>query len=382
MRVLFVDDDPAVLNTICGQLQRGYVVHVALNGRDALQLLGENPDIAVVVSDLRLPDMGGPELLALVRQRFPHCVRMILTGKADIDAAIAAINEGNIFRFLTKPCGAECLRKALDAAFEQFQLTSSRRELLEKTLHGLVETLTDILGMTNPIARHRTARIRQYVAAIAAAMRFDQPWDLRLATLLSQLGCITLPAGILDKVCAGTELNADEQALYGTHPAVASTLIGRIPRLESVAEMIRSQKNLDFRRFPADPDAWDAATTSLVILAVASRLDELLAAGDQPATALKRLVECWPDIPGSVVDAVRAVHRHGAHMDIRFVGFGELTPGMVLDEDVVTDHGDTLMFRGEEVTRSLLNQLLLPGHAIEEAADTVVSRKLRVLIPA
>ncbi|MEZ5566713.1 MAG: hypothetical protein R3F24_14915 [Gammaproteobacteria bacterium] len=69
-------------------------------------------------------------------------------------------------------------------------------------------------------------------------------------------------------------------------------------------------------------------------------------------------------------------------MDIRFVGFGDLTPGMVLDEDVVTKTGDTLMFRGEEVTRRLMEQLVPPGQDIKEIADTVNSRKLRVLIPA
>lgn len=382
MRVLFVDHEPKVLDAIRQQLQHDYEIQTALTGRDALQRLEETPEMAVVVSGLRMADMSGPELFATVRHKHPHCVRMILADQADAEVAIAAINEGNIYRFLTKPCAEACLRSALDAGIEQYQLTSSRRDLLEKTLQGLVETLTDILGLTNPMARYRTARIRQYVAAMAAAMHFALPWDLRLAALLSQLGCITLPGGILEKVYAGTALSPGEQELYGTHPAVAADLVARIPRLESVATMIRNQQNLDFRRFPADIAAWDSATTSLVILAVASRLDELLANGDQPAMALRRLMDWWPDIPQPVADAVRAVHRHSAYMDIRFVGFGELTPGMVLDEDVVTNAGDTLMFRGEEVTRRLLNQLLQPGQAIEEVADTVISQKLRVLIPA
>ncbi|MEZ5566712.1 MAG: response regulator [Gammaproteobacteria bacterium] len=300
MRVLFVDDEPKVLDSIRRQLRKTYEVHTALSGHEALLVLEETPDIAIVVSDMRMPEMNGAELLAVVRRRYPHCIRMILSGQADIEAAISAVNEGNIFRFLTKPCKETSLRAALSAGIDQYQLTATRRVLLEKTLQGLVETLTDILGLTNPVARHRTARVRQYAAAIAGAMHFAMPWDLRLAALLSQIGCITLPDGILDKVYAGTELSAEERDLYARHPAVAAALIERIPRLESVAAMIRSQQNLDFRKFPADTTAWDSATTSLVILATASRLDELLATGDQPATALRRLKEDWPDIPVKV----------------------------------------------------------------------------------
>ena len=128
--------------------------------------------------------------------------------------------------------------------------------------------------------------------------------------------------------------------------------------------------------------AWDVDTTATVILAVATGLDELLATGDQPATALQRLEQSLPGMPKAVMAAVRAVHLHSAYMDIRFVGFDELAPGMVLDEDVVTDTGDTVMFRGEEVTRTLLEQLRPAAQAPDASLNTVISQKLRVLIPA
>ena len=80
--------------------------------------------------------------------------------------------------------------------------------------------------------------------------------------------------------------------------------------------------------------------------------------------------------------AVRTVHLHSAYMDIRFVGFDELAPGMVLDEDVVTDNGDTVIFRGEEVTRILLQELRADEPAARDCAASMISQKLRVLIPA
>lgn len=382
MRVLFVDDEPNVLDSIRRQLRKAADIHTAASGDEALRLLEELAPVALVISDMRMPGMSGAELLARVRERHPHTVRMILSGQADLESTIAAVNEGHVFRFLTKPCGEEALRTAVTAGIEQYQLVTTRKELVEKTLQGLVETLTDILGLTNPMARHRTARVRQYAAAIAGALQFPMPWDLRLATLLSQLGCITLPEAILDKLYAGLALTDDEQQLYARHPEVAAALVARIPQLGSVADMIGRQQRIDFTALPPDMAAWDPRTTATVILAVATALDELLATGHQPATALQRLEHALPGIPRAVMDAVRAVHLHSAYMDVRFVGFGELAPGMVLDEDVVTDTGDTLIFRGEEVTRTLLAQLRPGPQAPASGSETVISQKLRVLIPA
>jgi len=378
MRVLFVDDEPNVLASIRRQLRKTIEVHTAESGDEALRLLRELGPVPLVVSDMRMPGMSGAELLTRVRELYPDTVRMILSGQADLESTIAAVNDGHIFRFLTKPCSEDALRTAVGAGIAQYELVITRNELVEETLQGLVETLNDILGLTNPMARRRTSRVRQYAAAIAGALQFPMPWDLRLATLLSQLGCITLPEAILEKLYAGDALSADEQAMYARHPQVAAGLIGRIPQLGPVAEMIGRQQSIDFASLPADVGAWDAQTTAGVILAVATTLDELLATGDQPATALQRLEQLLPGIPKPVMAAVRSVHLHSAYMDVRFVGFHELAPGMVLDEDVVTDRGDTLMFRGEEITRTLLEEI----RPADPAADTVISQKLRVLIPA
>lgn len=382
MRVLFVDDEPNILDSIRRQMRKDCEVHTANGGQEALKFLEDTGPVSLVVSDMRMPGMNGAELLTRVRELYPDTVRMILSGQADLESTITAVNEGHIFRFLTKPCSEDVLRRAVQSGIEQHQLVTTRKELLEKTLQGLVETLNDILGLTNPVAHRRTARVRQYAAAIAGALHFPMPWDLRLATLLSQIGCITLPESILDKLYAGTELTGGEQRLYARHPEVAAALVARIPQLGPVATMIARQQRLNFSELPADVSAWDADTTATVILAVATHLDELLATGDQPATALRRLQQSRPGLPEAVMAAVRTVHLHSAYMDIRFVGFDELAPGMVLDEDVVTDSGDTLILRGEEVTRILLRELRSDDPTAKDGAASMISQKLRVLIPA
>jgi CheY-like chemotaxis protein len=377
MRVLFVDDEPNVLASIRRQMRKRYEVHTAGSGAEALVQMRQLNPVALVISDMRMPGMNGAELMMQVREQWPDTVRMILSGQADLESTISAVNDGHIFRFLTKPCAEDALRQAVDAGLEQYELVTTRKELLEKTLSGLVETLNDILGLTNPVARRRTARIRQYAAGIAGALQFSMPWDLRLATLLSQVGCITLPTGVLDKVYDGLTLPPEEQALYERHPDVAAALIGRIPQLGSVARMIGNQRSrIDFAALPTNVTDWTAETTATVILSVAATLDELLATGEQPAAALRGLEQAMPGLPAAISAAVRAVHAHSAYMDISFVGFAELTPGMVLDEDLVNDRGETLMFRGEEISRPLLDQLR------SGPQDTTIAQKVRVLLPA
>lgn len=298
MRVLFVDDEPNILDSIRRQLRKSFDVVTANSGIEALALLKDTGPVAVVVSDMRMPGMNGAELLARIRDQYPDTVRMILSGQADLESTIAAINDGHIFRFLTKPCQEDALRRAVSSGIEQYELVTTRKELLEKTLQGLVEMLTDILGITNPVARRRTGRVRQYSAAIASALKFSMPWDLRLATLLSQLGCITLPVNLLDKLYAGTPLDSEEQRLYRRHPEVAAALIGRIPQLGPVAAMVaRQQQATDFTALPADIGEWPAESTATVILAVATALDDLMATGEQPADALKRLEQSMPGLP-------------------------------------------------------------------------------------
>ncbi|NIQ03497.1 MAG: response regulator, partial [Nitrospinaceae bacterium] len=93
---------------------------------------------AVVVSDMRMPDMDGIQFLSRVREHYPQTVRMMLTGYADVKTAMNAVNEGNIFRFMTKPCPPEVFEKVLSAGIEQYRLITAERDLLERTLKGSV----------------------------------------------------------------------------------------------------------------------------------------------------------------------------------------------------------------------------------------------------
>jgi len=164
--ILFVDDDIQLVSALQRSFHRTYHVELALSAADALEALAEVP-YAVVVSDLQMPGMNGIELLTRVKGLSPDTVRILLTGQADLEAALEAVNEGNVFRFLRKPCPQELLKKTLDAALAQFRLQMAERQVLEETLVGTVSVLTQLLATVAPAAFGRSSRVCWCVQKLA-----------------------------------------------------------------------------------------------------------------------------------------------------------------------------------------------------------------------
>jgi DNA-binding NtrC family response regulator len=127
-RILLVDDDIEILDGMQRQLRRDFDVTTTCDAKEAIRLVVAGGPYAVVVSDLRMPGMDGVSLLFLIRKISPETVRVLLTGNADVEAAISAVNQGNIFRFLTKPCPPAILIGALEASVEQYRLSNAGRE--------------------------------------------------------------------------------------------------------------------------------------------------------------------------------------------------------------------------------------------------------------
>ena len=209
-RALCVDDEPHVLSALKRQLQNLFVIDTAASGEDGLGVVRTRGPFAVVVSDYRMPGMSGVEFLSKVREIDPDAVRVVLTGQADMEAAIAAVNEGHVFRFLTKPCPAFDLVRVLQACVAQHQVIVAERELLEQTLAGTVKMLTEVLGLVSPDAFGRATRTKNCVIHVAAALRLPSAWQYEMAALLAQIGLISLPPDTLTRSIAGLSLSRAE----------------------------------------------------------------------------------------------------------------------------------------------------------------------------
>ena len=252
-RILCVDDEPNLLHAIERQFHKRFEIVTAVGPELGLQAIAERGPFAVVVSDLRMPRMDGIQFLARVRQISPDTVRIMLTVQADLCNAMEAVNQGNVFQFLSKPCPPDTLGRALESALERYRLIQSERELLERTLTGSVEVLSEVLGLVNPSAFGRAQRIRRYVAHIATALNLHNRWQYDLAAMLSQIGCITVAPDILDKIYAAQPLDDDEKKAFASHCAVGHDLLVKIPRLEHIANMVAAQQAPGKGRDGSDP---------------------------------------------------------------------------------------------------------------------------------
>ena len=149
-KTLFVDDEPNVLAACKRSLGRKVKITTATSGAEGLETIRKDGPFAVVLSDMRMPEMDGIQFICAVRQLAPDTVCMMLTGNSDQETAMNAVNRGQIFRFLTKPCPQEDLFAALEAGIKQYRLITAEKELLQKTLTGSIRALVDVLGLVNP----------------------------------------------------------------------------------------------------------------------------------------------------------------------------------------------------------------------------------------
>ncbi len=128
--VLLVDDEPRLLSSLRRRLSSSFNVLTAEGGHEALQLLGQRSDVKVIVADMQMPEMNGIELLKKIKEAHPSIRRIMLTGNSDQETAMAAINEGQVMRFLRKPCDAEELAQVMHQAIEEYDFASNHDSTL------------------------------------------------------------------------------------------------------------------------------------------------------------------------------------------------------------------------------------------------------------
>jgi FixJ family two-component response regulator len=377
-RVLFVDDEPNVLDGIRRQLRNRVDLETATSAAAGLELIRARGPFAVVVSDMRMPEMDGARFLARVNEVSPESVRMVLTGQADLDSTIKAVNEGRIFRFLLKPCDSETLQDVLKAGIEQYRLVNAEKLLLEDTLNATVKVLCDVLGMINPLAHRRARQIQRYAESAARALHLVPAWQYGLAAMMSQIGCIAMPADTLARAYGGAPLSDEQRRLYESHPEVAGKLIGSIPRLETVAAMVAGQMNVPARDLAqGDATTWSAEKIGAAILWAAVRFDRHISAGQIPDQAAQLVLQAAPGLPLAIAEAmVSAISNESGLVMTRNVSLRELVVGMTINADVMSERGTRLVPSGTEVNSTLLERLKAVATGVGVIEPIRVSEKV------
>jgi response regulator RpfG family c-di-GMP phosphodiesterase len=351
-RILCVDDEPRVTEGLALLLRRDYQVMTAVSGQAALEMIKDVGAPAVVMSDMRMPVMDGATFLKTIRRLYPETARILLTGEPGRDAAVSAINEGQIFRFLTKPCSPEHVRAAVEAAVAYHRLLAAERTLLQETLIGCIRALIDVLAITNPVAFGRSNRVKRLAMDIAAAAGHKSFWQLEAAAMLSQIGYISLPVELVEKLYYGSVLTRDEGVLADGAPAVAQKLLGHIPRLQPVMEILAISQQPNGN----SPDGFVMVGANILRLVL--EYDTQIARGNSVEAAVqavrarldrhdKQLVEHLTSILGA----------ESRNDETSQIPVGHVKPGMIILDDVRTHIGTLLVPKGFEVTDVFIERM-------------------------
>jgi CheY-like chemotaxis protein len=373
-RILCVDDEPNVLEGIERQMRKRYEISTAAGPDAALQKLTTDGPFAVVVSDLRMPRMSGNQLLAAVRIRFPDTVRVMLTGQADLADAMAAVNDGNVFQFLLKPCPSDSLVRAFDAALEQYRLVHAERVLLEETLRGSIGVMIEILGVVNPPAFGMAHRIRRYVQHMVSKLGLADTWQYEIAAMLSQIGCVAVPPEIIEKRRMALPLGQEEEEVLRAQNRIGKNLLAKIPRLETVAAII------DHQTASWPPLQGNPGTAYLGghLVRIALDLEAKVARGLDPEAALREMSECKRYHPEFLM-ALNDFPFDVGGSQIKTIALAQLREGMILNADVHGRNGLLVLGKGLEVTSSVIARLqsFARTSGIAEPLSVIVPRTAR-----
>ena len=237
----------------------------------------------------------------------------------------------------------------------------SERELLEQTLKGTVNTLVELVGLLDPGTYEESVRIRDLIQVMATRMDLPDQWRFELAGVLSQLGTLTLPKGIVDERRAGLHLDPQPSALWKTHPGVTAALLANIPRMELIGRMISMQEQPPLDR-PHDSwrdrcDESDTVAIGAHLLDLALRARPLDPDGEPSEIVAVLAGESGPKFRREAVEALTSVAPEQRTRNRLTMSISELRPGMTLLHDVTANNGIMLLKADSNLTGTQIQRL-------------------------
>lgn len=366
-KILLVDDEQGVLDAFQRQLRGRFAIETAASGAQALQIMEAKGGFAVVISDMQMPSMNGVEFLQAVQERTPETIRIMLTGNGDQETAVRAVNEGNIFRFLNKPCSSAAMEAALHDALANYRVARAEGELLENTLKGSVALLSELLSLTDPHTFGEAQKFREPVRLMGNILGLATTLDIELAAMFASIGAVTLPAAILQKLRARVPLEPAEEQIVQRIPAIGSSLIAHIPRLSEVSRIVLYQnKHFDGSGFPNDDCKGEAIPLGARMLKILFDLFALESHGMARRDSLGEMTRRRGVYDQRLFKAVlpELARFDGAIADcgpmrerVRETVVSKLLVGELLMGDVETTDGVLIAPRGIRVTETLLHRL-------------------------
>ncbi|SDL64391.1 Response regulator c-di-GMP phosphodiesterase, RpfG family, contains REC and HD-GYP domains [Maridesulfovibrio ferrireducens] len=381
-RVLFVDDDVASHLLFKQFLKKLPEVVCVSNGEEGLQLLKERDDFKVIISDYDMPLMNGIEFLSKAKEVRPQVVRILLSGRADLQVAVEAVNECDVFRLLTKPCSAKVLKIALRDAFEHHRVITSEKELMNKTVRSVIHLISDVTSLLKPERYTRTARILPLVKALCRKFSEADRWSTEVAAVLSVVGFIFLPDSLMAKVEDGAVLSGSDYKTYLQHTRYSSKLISGIPRFENVATILSLQEANCVQDQRDGGFSGDEVPLGSRILKVVSDYDRLSLGGRPKGEVLSMLKRRADRYDQNVLNGLIDILGDDATYYLREVYPLGLERGMILAQDVFGDiKGQRVKFlaKGQKLSDAMIDYIYKNSESIMDITQKIVIRENLVI---
>ncbi len=394
--LLILDDEPNILKALKRVFfEEEYDIHVYSDAEEALGFLKDNR-VHLIISDQRMPGMSGVKFLTRAKNLDPDTIRIMLTGYADIEAAVAAINEGEIYKFIFKPWNDEDLRATVKRAFEFYDLNEENNRLLselvdkneqleewndtlnqkvkertsvivqrnlelgkmtkqlEESIVSTVRVFVNLIELVNPDIAVHSRRVAFIATTIAQDMGLDnnQLQDIEIASLLHDIGKLGIPREITRK-SEDRRTEADIKMLVN-HPVLGQASLADVERFKNIGRIIRHHhEDWDGTGYP-DRLKGESIPLESRLISACNVFDHLKQDGGVSGSAF--IVKYFNNNAGKKFDPqicnqilqFQAKHdKSGETTRKAKVLPHELKPGMVLDQKLVTEKGIFLLPQGQ-----------------------------------
>ena len=362
-KILFVDDERSLLNGIERRLGDDFDIWTAESGAEGLETIQEQGPFAVIFTDMQMPRMNGVEFASQGQALAPDSTFVMLTGNQDQQTAVEAINRGNVFRFLNKPCDSEDLRKAIHDGIRQYELVTHEKELLNKTFVRSVSILTDVIEITQPDLIGRADQIGSKMEELCRALEIDNRWEYKLAARLSLVGLALLAKDKRDLVMNESHRSQNARLALEESMMITSRLISDTPRLGGIASLLSEQRKSEGNLTEGEPASEnEVVQTGATLLRVATHWEFLAQQGLDASSIQDELTALMPELPGTLLDSVvngqASEDSNVTYLDCHPT---DLEPGMVVSRDIRSADGIVLVRSGRRLSQAMIQNLASYG---------------------
>jgi DNA-binding response OmpR family regulator len=351
--IMVVDDNPTNLGLLEDMLrQHGFEVRLFPRGRMALAAAAkEPPDLFLL--DINMPELSGYQVCEQLKwdEKLASIPVIFLSALNDVEDKVKGFAAGGV-DYITKPFQFEEVLARVGTHLELRRARRRERDLLETTLSRAMALLGEVVHLASPTIAARADAMGAMVSHMAGETRVTERWRYDLAGRLCLLGCLAVPEDVFDRAYRDQKLSADEDRMVRMHPETGARLVANIPRLESVAEMIRHQQTAEKGSSPADP-----ALHGAHMLRVASEVDRRMYHGLTIHAALAQLKASQRyDI--RMLEALATFSPPEPEFVSRSLFIRELRDGMILEENIYSEAGNLLILKENTVlTKTWIERL-------------------------